>query len=143
ILHVTDAENAARILAGLDRYGERHGAVIVINCLGELMRRTRLGDQEFSALFAQTAAGRPGRALDVLRKVMSWMARARNHGQAQRSSQQYLGVLARLPAFLRFVPPTGKLGPIKHYLTLFCYFLQPTSRNIRSMLLYAIKHSIP
>jgi magnesium chelatase subunit H len=143
VLHVTDPENAARIISSLDRHRDRHHAVIVINCLGELMRHTRLGDQEFAAWFDHTVPVKPGRALDVLRGVMSWMGRARSHGQAKGSSQQYLGLIGRLPAFLRFVPPTGRLRPIKHYLTLFCYFLQPTARNIRSMLLYAIKNYIP
>ena len=143
VLHVTDSENATRIATSIDRYRNRHCAVIVINCLGELMRRTRLGEHEFAAWFAKTAESKPGRALDVMRKAMSWMAHARNRSQAKHSSQQYLGLIARLPAFLRFVPSTGKLAPVKHYLTLFCYFLQPTSANIRSMLLYAIKITIP
>ncbi|HEV2765581.1 MAG TPA: cobaltochelatase subunit CobN, partial [Pyrinomonadaceae bacterium] len=34
----------------------------------------------------------------------------------------------------------GRLGDVKHYLQLFCYFLQPTPANVRSMLLYALKH---
>ena len=48
-------------------------------------------------------------------------------------------LIGRLPAILKFVPGAGKLGDVKNYLLLFCYFLQPTSNNIRSMLLYAIK----
>src|SRR5262249_45890343 len=78
VLHVTDSENAARIISSLDRHRNRHSAAIVINCLGELMQRTRLGGHEFAAWFAKTAASKPGRALDVLRKAMSWMAHARN-----------------------------------------------------------------
>ena len=45
-----------------------------------------------------------------------------------------------MPALLRFVPNAGRLRDVKHYLYLFCYFLQPTPGNIRSMLLYALKH---
>jgi magnesium chelatase subunit H len=45
-----------------------------------------------------------------------------------------------MPALLRFVPGAGRLGDVKHYLQLFCYFLQPTPANICSMLLYALKH---
>ncbi|HYV04188.1 MAG TPA: cobaltochelatase subunit CobN, partial [Blastocatellia bacterium] len=47
------------------------------------------------------------------------------------------------PAILKFVPGAGKLGDVKNYLLLFCYFLQPTSNNIRSMLLHSIKSYAP
>jgi magnesium chelatase subunit H len=61
-------------------------------------------------------------------------------GKTARSHTQYLKLVERLPALLRFVPSAGRLRDIKHYLTIFCYFLQPTPANIRSMVLYAIKH---
>ena len=143
VLHVTDPENAARIIAALERYRTRHRAAIVINCMGDLMRRTRLGEADFQTLFRITAGSEPGAAASALGKVMSWMARARGHRDARRSSEQYLRWFHHLPAILRFLPPAGRLGPIKQYLTMFCYFLQPTSVNIRSMLLYAIRHYVP
>ena len=46
----------------------------------------------------------------------------------------------RLPNILRFVPATGRLRDVKNYLYIFCYFLQPTPRNICSMILFALKH---
>jgi magnesium chelatase subunit H len=49
----------------------------------------------------------------------------------------------RLPAILKFVPTAGAVTDAKRYLYLFCYFLQPTPANIRSMLLYALKHYVP
>src|SRR5262249_3027100 len=49
----------------------------------------------------------------------------------------------RLPGILKFVPTAGALTDAKHYLYLFCYFLQPTRTNIRSMLLYALKVYVP
>jgi magnesium chelatase subunit H len=143
VLHVTDPENAARIIAGLERYRARHRAAIVINCLGDLMRRTRLGDADFQKLFGSSTGSEPSGAAAALRKVVSWMSRARAQGDARRSSEQYLGWFLRLPAILRFVPAAGRLAPIKQYLTMFCYFLQPTTGNIRSMLLYAIQQYIP
>ncbi|HEX6283606.1 MAG TPA: cobaltochelatase subunit CobN, partial [Pyrinomonadaceae bacterium] len=36
----------------------------------------------------------------------------------------------------------GAFTDAKHYLYLFCYFLQPTPSNIQSMLLYSLKHYI-
>jgi magnesium chelatase subunit H len=53
---------------------------------------------------------------------------------------QYLALIGRLPAILKFVPGAGKLRDIKNYLILFNYFLQPTPKNIRAMLLYSIRH---
>lgn len=140
VLHVTDPENAARIGAALDGYRSQH-AVIAINCLGDLMRRTRLGSREIFSSFA----GEPSAARSFLRRAGAWMAGhafARRREGARRP-ERYLEMLRRAPAVLRFVPSHGKLGAIKDYLTLFCYFLQPTPANIRSMVLYAIRAFVP
>ena len=40
------------------------------------------------------------------------------------------------------MPTAGALTDAKHYLYLFCYFLQPTPANIQAMLLYALKHYV-
>ena len=48
----------------------------------------------------------------------------------------------KLPGILRFMPSAGGLGDAKHYLNIFCYFLQPTPANIRSMVLYALKEYV-
>src|SRR5205085_4582715 len=83
-----------------------------------------------------------GRARRLVRGVGAWMgeqARARRKGKGARHTQ-YLKLDERVPALLRFVPGAGRLRDVKHYLYLFCYFLQPTPANIRSMLLYALKH---
>jgi magnesium chelatase subunit H len=47
VIHVTDGENAARLLPLLRRFETRHRAVVVINCMPELMRRTRMGKLSF------------------------------------------------------------------------------------------------
>ena len=143
VIHITDNENAARIAAALDRHRPRHHAVIVINCLRELMLRTRLGKLE---LFSFFDAARPAEGEDLamrfLRKVGSWMGNpsktgSRSKGGGPKRPERYLKLLRQAPAILRFVPSKGTLGGIKHYLTLFCYFLQPTPANILSMVLYA------
>jgi hypothetical protein len=38
-----DGENATRLITALEKFNKRHDAVIVINCMPELMRRTRHG----------------------------------------------------------------------------------------------------
>src|SRR5882762_4874398 len=43
VIHVMDGENAARLMPKLEQHKKRHAAVIVINCMPELMRRTRMG----------------------------------------------------------------------------------------------------
>src|ERR1051325_9661131 len=43
VIHVTDGENAVRLLPLLARYEARHRAVVGFNCMPELMRRTRMG----------------------------------------------------------------------------------------------------
>jgi magnesium chelatase subunit H len=119
-----DGENASRLINALERY--RHDAVVVINCMPELMRRTRMGK------------------LDV-GSFAGWMARYARRDKSTRARNghgQYLNLLRRLPRILKFVPTAGALTDAKHYLYLFCYFLQPTPANIQAMLLYALKHYV-
>lgn len=160
VIHVMDGENGTRLLEALERHKARHQAVIVINCMPDLMRRTRMGRLDFGRLFGagkrdESDAGTQGRvdaetrsngrAKRLMGRVGSWMgeqARARR-GKGPRSHTPYLKLVERLPGLLRFVPSAGKLGDIKHYLSIFCYFLQPTPENIRSMVLYALKHYVP
>ncbi|HJU56515.1 MAG TPA: cobaltochelatase subunit CobN [Pyrinomonadaceae bacterium] len=150
VIHVMDGENATRLLEALGRYEARHRAVVVINCMPELMRRTRMGRLNFGRLFggkrdAGTVGDGEGKAESLISRVGSWMGeQARAHrAKKRRSHTQYLKLVDRLPALLRFVPGAGRLRDAKHYLQLFCYFLQPTPANIRSMLLYSIKHYVP
>ncbi|MFY9555107.1 MAG: cobaltochelatase subunit CobN [Blastocatellia bacterium] len=158
VIHVTEGENAARIADALVRHRERNHAVIAFNCMPELMRCCRMGKLEFSKLMKSRApADRESAEVSapgITRKLATWMAdfvkgaskpnsdsSARRMGP--RNSDQYLRLIGRLPAILRFVPTAGKLRDIKNYLLLFSYFLQPTPNNIRSMVLYAIKHYVP
>jgi magnesium chelatase subunit H len=150
VIHVMDGENATRLLDALSRYEARHRAVVVINCMPELMRRTRMGRLNFGRLFggrrnAETSEDGERRAEGLINKVGAWMGeQARAHrAKKRRSHTQYLKLVDRLPALLRFVPGAGRLRDAKHYLQLFCYFLQPTPANIRSMLLYSVKHYVP
>ncbi|HYE64164.1 MAG TPA: cobaltochelatase subunit CobN [Pyrinomonadaceae bacterium] len=157
IIHVMDGDNAARLLPTLEQFESRHQAVVVINCMPDLMRRTRMGGLDFGRLFGAVrkqpvenaearrrvdGSGRPSR---LVSKIGAWMGdQARAHkSKKTRSHTQYLKLIDRLPAILRLVPGAGKLRDIKHYLYLFCYFLQPTPANIRSMVLYALKHYVP
>ena len=165
VIHVMDGENASRLLPALEKYKERLSAVVVINCMPELMRRTRMGRLDFGQMFgamrsetesegedgtpilgdAKKEAGE-GRARRLASRVGSWMgeqARAHSRKKTRRSHTQYLKLVDRLPGLLRLIPTTGKLSDIKNYLYLFCYFLQPTPANIRSMLLYALKQYVP
>ncbi len=126
VIHVMDGENASRLVAALESYKDRHDAVVVINCMAELMGRTRMGK------------------LDV-GKFAGWMGRYVRRDKAngsKRHGHHYLKLIDRLPAVLKFVPTAGALTDAKHYLYLFCYFLQPTPANIQSMLLYALKHYV-
>lgn len=124
VIHVMDGENASRLLGALERF--THDAVVVINCMPELMRRTRMGK------------------LDV-GSFAGWMARYTKNHKAKHTKNghgQYLKLIRRLPTILKFVPTAGALTDAKHYLYLFCYFLQPTPANIQAMLLYALKHYV-
>lgn len=153
VIHVMDGENASRLLLELERYREQASAVIVINCMPDLMRRTRMGRLDFAQMFGGRAQGsgtgtegsEERRARGLAARVGAWMGeQARSHAKKRRggSHTQYLKLVDRLPSLLRLVPNAGKLRDIKHYLYLFCYFLQPTPANIRSMLLYALKHYV-
>ena len=125
VIHVMDGENASRLVAALETYQHRHDAVIVINCMPDLMRHTRMGK------------------LDV-GKFAGWMGRyaRRDKDNNKHRHHHYLKLVDRLPGILKFVPTAGALTDAKHYLYLFCYFLQPTPANIQSMLLYALKHYV-
>ncbi len=88
--------------------------------------------------------------LRLLATVASWIGRrvggqpSRGHSRnGQRGHDQYIKVINRLPAILRFVPVTGSFRDVKNYLYLFCYFIQPTPANIRCMVLHALKHYVP
>jgi magnesium chelatase subunit H len=157
VIHVTEGENAARIGAALERHRQRNNAVIAFNCMPDLMRRTRLGKLDFAALMKQRGSPDHGEeeAPGLARKLGTWMtdfikgrAQKRGADSPKRAgppakTDQYVKLIGRLPAILKFVPTAGKLGDIKNYLLLFGYFLQPTPNNIRAMLLHAIKQYVP
>ncbi len=126
VIHVMDGENASRLVAALDTYKDRHSAVIVINCMPELMRHTRMGRLDVSRI-ASTGG---------------WIGSRVKRRNGGRHGHQYLKLVDRLPGILKFIPTAGALTDAKHYLYLFCYFLQPTPANIQSMLLYALKHYV-
>src|SRR4030095_332126 len=62
VIHVMDGENAPRLVSALERFKERHDAVIVINCMPELMRRTRMGRLDIAAV-GKRQNGKSGRLL--------------------------------------------------------------------------------
>jgi magnesium chelatase subunit H len=132
VIHVMDGENATRLVAALEKF--HHDAVIVINCMPELMRHTRMGRLDISAV-GKRQNGKSGR---LLKSVGSWVGNQAKRGKSHRNHGQYLKLIDRLPGILKFVPTAGALTDAKHYLFLFCYFLQPTPANIQSMLLYAL-----
>ena len=150
-IHVMDAENAARLVGALDRYKEQHAAVIVINCMPDLMRRTRMGRLDISRLAGNQTGngegekGKSASAVRLLSTAGSWVGRQvkRGKGENGKSHTQYLKLIDKLPGLLKFVPAAGSLRDVKHYLNLFCYFLQPTPANIHSMILYALKEYVP
>src|SRR5918998_4331721 len=47
VFHVTDGENASRLISLLRRREAGERPVVVINCMPDLMRRTRLGKLRF------------------------------------------------------------------------------------------------
>src|SRR5215510_1123963 len=97
VIHVMDGENASRLIGALERYHERHDAVVVINCMPDLMRRMRLGRLDIEAIVGtkvekgRTGEGEKGRHL--LRSVGSWIgkqASQRRTNNKQRNHGQYL-----------------------------------------------------
>ncbi len=146
VIHVTDGENAARLLPLLGRFEASQRAVIVFNCMPELMRRTRMGRLRFGRELAaqpesdQKDKSEASKAKRLVGRVGAWMGEQARARRGATNHTQYLRYIERMPALLRFVPGAGRLRDLKHYLYLFCYFLQPTPANIRAMLLYALKH---
>ncbi|HZG53518.1 MAG TPA: cobaltochelatase subunit CobN [Pyrinomonadaceae bacterium] len=151
VIHVTDGENAGRLIPLLEKYRATNRAVIVINCMPELMRRTRMGRLQFGREATPDGVepvereGRAGEGMArrLVGRIGAWMgeqARSRRGRGRGASHTQYLRYIERLPALLRVVPNAGRLGDAKNYLSIFCYFLQPTPANIRAMLLLALKH---
>jgi magnesium chelatase subunit H len=143
VIHVMDGENATRLTSALERFKQRHDAVIVINCMPELMRRTRMGRLDVSSFAGKREKGKSAK---LLSSVGSWVGNQAKRGKSNGSKPghtKYLKLIDRLPGILKFVPTAGALTDAKHYLYLFCYFLQPTPANIQSMLLYSLVHYVP
>jgi len=145
VIHVMDGENASRLLSALSQYKSQHSAVVVINCMPELMRQTRMGKLDVAALTGTdekqvSTADVPRRGRKLISSIGSWVGKQTSRGRSNKHSHsQYLRLIDKLPGILKFVPTAGAFTDAKHYLYLFCYFLQPTPANIQSMLLYAIK----
>ena len=148
VIHVMDGENGSRLLPLLDRY-RFDSAVIVINCMPELMRRTRIGKLDLAKLptgrkRAKDKAEESEDADGLIKSLSGWIGKqARNKGKngaRQHGRADYLKWAERLPALLRFVPNAGRLRDAKNYLLIVSYFLQPTPRNIKSMILLAIRN---
>jgi magnesium chelatase subunit H len=160
VMHVMDGENGSRLIEALEHYKDRHDAVVVINCMPDLMRRTRMGRLDVTALTSKQpgegngetwnerrASARKDKSRNAVRLLASagaWIGKQTrsNHSKRKRNHGRYLKLVDRLPGLLKFVPTAGALTDAKHYLYLFCYFLQPTPANIQSMLLYASKHYV-
>lgn len=148
VIHVMDGENAARLLPLLDRH-RSNATVIVINCMPELMKRTRVGKLDFAKLpgvssgKAQRGEGKESEVSSVgnlLKGIASWIGRQTRNGKSNGHGRaDYLKWAERLPGLLRFVPNAGRLRDAKNYLLVVSYFLQPTPNNIQSMILLALK----
>src|ERR1043166_3486720 len=155
-IHVMDGENAARLIAALDHFQQPQPTVIVINCMPELMRHTRMGKLDVGRLLRGKARGVKGKGegdsgesrkgLGLLSAAGSWVGQQVKGGKKNNGRRnghgQYLKLIDRLAGLLKFVPSAGSLRDVKHYLNIFCYFLQPTPANIRSMVLYALKEYV-
>jgi magnesium chelatase subunit H len=147
-IHVMDGENAARLIQTLERYKQKHATVVVINCMPELMRHTRMGRLDVSKLVGvKKEKGERVNGIGVFTAAASWVGRQVRTGKKTNGHRnghgQYLKFIDRLPSVLKFVPSAGGLRDVKNYLNIFCYFLQPNPANIRSMILYALKEYVP
>lgn len=149
VIHVMDGENAARLIPLLNEL-RKDRTVIVINCMSELMKRTRLGRLDFQKLpGASPKASEPqsetnqteqNKANSLIRSIAGWIGRQARNGKSNGHGRaEYLKWAERLPSLLRLVPSAGRLGDAKNYLLLVSYFLQPTPQNIQSMILLALK----
>src|SRR6266478_5081547 len=148
VIHVMDGENAGRLLPLLDRYRSKT-TIIVINCMPELMKRTRVGKLDFAKLpgvssgRAQRAEGKEPETSGVgnlVKGIASWIGRQTRNGKSNGHGRaDYLKWAERLPGLLRLVPNAGRLRDAKNYLLVVSYFLQPTPNNIQSMILLALK----
>jgi len=158
IMHVTDSDNSQRLIKALDRFHQSHHAVIVFNCLTELMRKTSMGRLDLGRLMEMVApSGRSGSkwgsSFRLVHRLGTWMSdlmSRRPTSQAKKGNpsgsghfRSYHKLTGRLPKILKFLPGAGKLKDIKNYLILYCYFLQPTPKNIYSMLVHIIRHYVP
>jgi len=152
VIHVMDGENAARLISFLNRDRRKNRAIIVINCMPELMKRTRMGKLDLvklsGALRKDSKSEAPSdETKSLLSAVTTWIGRqarsrrSRNDGNGH-GRDQYLKWAERLPNLLKFVPSAGRVGDAKNYLLLMSYFLQPTPRNIESMILLALKNYV-
>jgi magnesium chelatase subunit H len=151
-IHVMDGENAARLIHALDRYKQQHAAVIVINCMPDLMRHMHMGRLDVSRLIGgrnreNGERGKGARQIAAFTAAASWVGRQVRGGNKTNGLKnghgQYLKFVDRLPGVLKFVPSAGGLRDVKNYLNIFCYFLQPTPANIRAMILCALKEYVP
>lgn len=147
VIHVMDGENASKLVSSLDAYRNQHEAVIVINCMPDLMRQTRMGKLNIAALTGdgkRIDKSEEKSLLKLLGTAGSWIGKqTRRENRKRNSHAQYLKLADRLPGILKFVPTAGAFTDAKNYLYLFCYFLQPTPANIQSMLLYSLKSYVP
>jgi magnesium chelatase subunit H len=153
VIHVMDGENAARLLPLLDHFRSER-TVVVINCMPELMKRTRMGKLNFARLPGVKGKAQKHKREDsethdrsaaLLKSVSSWIgrqARTNGKGKAHKSHADYLKWAQRLPALLRYVPNAGRLRDAKNYLLLVSYFLQPTPKNIKSMILRSLQEYV-
>lgn len=148
VIHVMDGENAARLIQILNKNKRKNSAVVVINCMPDLMRRTSMGKLDIGRYTganddtesSSDEADKSRNGFGVLRTVSSWVGEyVRARGGNHRSHTKYLQLVDRVPGVLRFVPNAGALRDVKNYLSLFCYFLQPTPDNLRNMILLALK----
>src|SRR4029453_337312 len=92
VIHVMDGENAARLLNLLDRPTQKHRAVVVINCMPGLMRRTRRGRLDINALTQSDESGdansrsRSVEAVKTLASAASWLCKKAPGQKTNRSS---------------------------------------------------------
>jgi len=137
VIHVMDGENALRLVERLKNNKSQFAAVIVINCMPDLMRCTRMGQLNVARL----ATLKDRKAIKMFSTAGLWMgrqARRRKNGKSGKH-QDYLKLAKKMPELLKYVPSAGGLRDLKNYLNVFSYFLQPTPANIRSMILLTIK----